>query len=380
LCSIAPLCRGVEPTTRPAAAPATAPAPAQPAARVNVVINGGPGAANNFADMQRRMVEQQKTYIDSLRPSGTYKQEELIRLDLADGGLKVATSLDTTGRTQRRVNVSDAAGAWLVSIQDFRRTNASSVMLVVNRYDFEKVKPGEYWQTSLNVNDQYVMLQEQGVEGSAWFHQMAGMARLNVTSIQNGRGRAVLNFRASTLLQLYNEHPEEVRKYVIPMMLRIGGRNVLQPGAADVYAVFDEIPPDPATVRKLAALLPRLDAELFTDRDAASKDLAKLGPAGVLAAMRLDKSKLSREQKGRLDAFIATDRRRVVDDPLAMRKDTSFLLDALEDDDTAVRLAAKSCLEAAAGHPVTFDTSLAREPRTEAVEVVRKSLQTSAEK
>ena len=45
---------------------------------------------------------------------------------------------------------------------------------------------------------------------------------------------------------------------------------------------------------------------------------------------------------------------------IVMRKDVSFLLDGLEDDDPAVRVAAKSCLETAVGHPVAFDTTLAR--------------------
>ena len=181
----------------------------------------------------------------------------------------------------------------------------------------------------------------------------------------------MLNLTASDLLQLHADNPEAVRKYLVPMFVGMTGRNVLRPGAADVYSVFSEIPADPTAAGSVAKLLPALDSELFSYRDAASIDLAKLGTPGVLAALRLNRERLSTEQKARIDSFLATERRRSLDDPTTMRKDIGFLLDALEDDDRMVRLAAKASLEAVTGHRVDFDVSLPAEKRGDAIDTVR---------
>ena len=119
------------------------------------------------------MIEQQKTYLSGLQALGTFKQEELLRFDLVEGLLRAETSLETSGRTQRKVNVSDAAGAWLVSIQDYRRANDNGVMLVVNRYDFERSRRGvlaDLAEPQRPIPD----AAGAGVDGTAWFHQMAG--------------------------------------------------------------------------------------------------------------------------------------------------------------------------------------------------------------
>ena len=148
-------------------------------------------------------------------------------------------------------------------------------MLVVNRYDFDKVKEGEYWQTSLNLNDQYLMLQEQGVDGLGMVPPDGrhGPAECDLDSKRpRPRGDESPRGHADATLQRASRRSPPVP--LCPGWCGWLGRDAPRPGAAYVYTVFEEIPADPAVSRKLAALLPRLDAELFADRDAASKELA----------------------------------------------------------------------------------------------------------
>ena len=97
--------------------------------------------------------------------------------------------------------------------------------------------------------------------------------------------------------------------YVIPMLARFSDPSFLQPGPADVYSVFVEIPADQKITHEVEQLVPQLDADDPADREAASAKLRQFGAPAVLAALRMDESTLSEEQKLRLKAFIAGYRR-----------------------------------------------------------------------
>src|SRR5439155_23666333 len=129
-------------------------------------------------------------------------------------------------------------------------------------------------------------------------------------------------------------------------------RLLLRPGAADIYRVFDKIPPDPAAAKKLEDLLIRLEADDYPARDKASKELHALGAPAVLAVLRRDLSDLSAEAKNRLDLFLANHSNMLLDDPRAPLTDGAFLLDCLDDDDAAVRAAGKAALEKLIAKPI----------------------------
>ncbi len=185
---------------------------------------------------------------------------------------------------------------------------------------------------------------------------------------------SLLNAHASSIGQLRTEHPEEFRKYVLPLLEKLSDMQWLRPGAADVYAAFPQIPADEQVTRKVRALLPDLDSDAFPIRDAASTQLAALGPPAVLAALRMDWSDLSDEQQSRLLALINDHHRREVLDAATAGKDLNFLADCLEYDDPAVRAAARSAIEQALGQPVGFDVQSTGEARTDEVDAVRKQI------
>ena len=247
----------------------------------------------------------------------------------------------------------------------------------------QRIDPGvkdddEIWATYLTANNRFLTLTGQRVNGQITYSQAHTGANVNVTEWAAGpngvRMDNVFTARAHNVQQLRAEHPEEFRKYVLPLLSKVSDLEWLRPGAADVYDVFSQIPADQQVAQKVAALLPELDSPAYPVRDAASQKLEALGQAGVLAALRIDPAGLTDEQRGRLGQFVAKYRRRDFTDPAAVRKDANFLVDALEYDDPAVRAAARQALEPVLGGPVNFDVTLKGAALSGAADDVRKQI------
>src|SRR5439155_18224770 len=94
--------------------------------------------------------------------------------------------------------------------------------------------------------------------------------------------------------------------------------------------------------------------------------------------MKIDRKALSDEQKGRVDAFLATFK--TVPSPQArqLRLSRDFLLDCLYCDDLALRQRALEQLQSVAGHAIEFDLSAEPAKRLAAIEKLRSSLGTAA--
>jgi antitoxin component of RelBE/YafQ-DinJ toxin-antitoxin module len=210
---------------------------------------------------------------------------------------------------------------------------------------------------------------------SVSYRQQGNAVHLTIVQQLAVNGAMPLQLSAPTLPELQAAYPQEVRHYLSPIFVRLFGRDLVQPGAGDVYSVFSEIPPAPQAQAAVQALLGPLDADAFEQRQAASDELGKLGVPGVLAVLRLDRSKLTQEQKSRCDAFVQTQRHRSIDDPQEARRDPNFLIDALNDDDPAVRAAAKSALEAVVGHAIPFDVSQDAATRQTAIAALEEQVQ-----
>ena len=357
----------------PATAPATAPA-TQPAAAANraAVLNGlniNGNFGNRSFDAQRRRFISQQQSLEALPITATRKLDELLQLSLADGLLQTEVIPTDLPAGQSRFNIEGSTAMWVAQIQTVGFPAGRYVN--ISRYDFEQTEEGQIWSVSLHRGDGYLSINTQGLGASITFHQSNGVVMLVLTQFVNGRNRPVSRFDAPNLLQLQADHPEEVRQYLLPALSRLGGGEVLRVGAADVYAVFAELPPSSAVTEKLMRQLQRLDSDVFRERNDASAELANLGRAGIQAALRLDREALSFEQNDRIDALIDRERHRLIGDPAALRHDVSFLLECLEDVDTAVRVAAKSELEKTAGHALDFNAQGEAKERATAVEALQ---------
>jgi hypothetical protein len=150
------------------------------------------------------------------------------------------------------------------------------------------------------------------------------------------------SLNVAELSQVPARAPDLEERYLMPIFRRLG------PGrpASDVYRVFDQIPADPAVTRSIMPLLVKLDSDDSAVRDAATASLKRMGAPAILSCMRMDRSLLTPEQNGRIDAFCSTDGWVHVSDVEAARHDPDFLTACLEDEDPAVRLAAANLLAA----------------------------------
>jgi hypothetical protein len=173
---------------------------------------------------------------------------------------------------------------------------------------------------------------------------------------------AVLTMEAANVQKIRHERPVEVRTYLEPLLIELcGGRNPLRPQAGDVYRAFESIPADSGATERVQRIVDAFDALEPAVREAASTQLNQLGRADVLAAARIDRTQLSAEQSLRLDAFVA--RNSAMADIQAARRDRLFLIDCLEDEDSAVRAAALTALREVVGHEIDFDIDAPAEQR-----------------
>ena len=357
----------------PATAPITAPAtqPAAPANRADILngLNFNGNFGNRSLDAQRRRFISQQQNLEALPIVSGRKLNELLQFSVADGLLQTEVIPSDLPAGQSRFSIDGSTATWVAQIQNAGPTAGTYVNL--SRYDFDQTEEGQIWSVTLHRSDSYLSINMQGLGAGVTFHQSNGVVMLIVMNYVNGRNRPVLRLDAPSLLQLQADHPEEVRQYMLPMLNRWGGGDVLRVGAADVYTVFAELPPSSVVMEKLKRQLPRLDSDAFPERDAASTELMNLGRQGIQAALRLDREGLSFEQCNRIDALIDRERHRLVEDPAVLRRDVAFLLDCLEDIDPAVRVAAKAALEKAAGHGLAYDVSADASERAVAVEKLR---------
>jgi hypothetical protein len=331
-----------------------------------------------WVQVQRQQRERTRDHWPSVAPAATLKPGALVSLKMAGDRLEAKVS-ELNAVSTVRINVEGSTAVWTLMRSRGGLAGPGGVrpspLVFINRFDLN-AKDDEPWAFHLNANEQRISISSQSIYEIASLVQAGAGVTLTVNEFtQFGQPAAnLLTARAASLPQLRAEHPAEFRQYVLPLLGKFSDASFLTPGPGDVYSVFTEIPADGKTSEQLEMLLPDLDADNPADRDAASSRLAKLGAPGVLAALRLDPSGLSEEQKIRLRNFVAAHSRRNLPNPLAARKDAGFLADCLEFDDQVVRAAARADIEKRLGHAVDFDTALGGDPAARAADEIRKEL------
>lgn len=354
-------------TTQPAA-PATQPAAPQPRAAV---------AFRRQVLTARAQRDAQQQSVKSIADGGTFKMDDLARFAVADGRIQCEWVGDNFPNGQaRRIKLVGSDATWLVN-----RFNAGpNAFYNITRYDFD-APDTDFWliqfsfQQGVNVLTVYAQGGEACEVNRLFFTQQADAVALNLSGWENNRPRPMLAANATDLTRLRTDHPDEVRRFLIPLLRKITLQPILRPGAGDVYRAFPQIPAPSQATQRLTALLPALASPDPQRRERATADLRALGPAGALAALRYDRDALSPEQANRLAALIALHTRVGIDDPAAAARDPGFLLDCLEDDDPAVRAAAKPALEKVLGRTVDIDLNAPADKRAAAAaDALRSSL------
>jgi hypothetical protein len=174
---------------------------------------------------------------------------------------------------------------------------------------------------------------------------------------------------ANSVVDLRRLYPADVAKYVDPIFRTLRQNGFLariEPRLA--WQVFaDAYEPTPQLLSQVQALVAKLDAEQFRERESASAELEKLGQPAALVVMKMDRNKLSAEQLARLDAFLA--KFKIITDAeiSRLRQERDFLLDCLNSDDAPIRQAALTSLRQVTGKEIAFDLSADSDARLAAI-------------
>jgi hypothetical protein len=169
--------------------------------------------------------------------------------------------------------------------------------------------------------------------------------------------------------------PAEVEKYFRPILIMFEYECLLCPEDAQLVETFPEaIQPDPATAKRVNALVGELDSDSPEVRENAEQSLKNLGPIACIIMQPLDRSTLSPEQTGRVNSIFSLYTPPTTDEIEARRKDVNFLVSCLDHRSKLVRTTALAALEKATGHHVAFNVDLEVPARTVAVNKLRHQL------
>jgi hypothetical protein len=364
--SVAGVARAGDPGTQPAT---TQPAASQPAAPR--VMQAQLRAAR-VTDRARRQAQRQS--IMALPDGGTYKLHELIRFTIVDGRIRSELLTDfQPGAAARRVKIEGSSALWMVN----SFSNGQSAHHTIVRYDFDAPET-DFWMVSYTFQERSntASVFAQGGDSAevsrVYYNQHATGVTLNLSGWDElNRIRQILSANSADLFALRKDHPEVLRKFLLPALGKLTEQPILRPGASDAYRVFTQIPADPKITARLLALLPGLTSEESEARDRATKELFALGRAGALAAIRFDPELLVPEQATRLGELIMAHSRMTLEDPAEAAKDVYFLIDCLEDQERAVRVAAAEALEKLLSRKIGFDADGAVSVRRAFAETLR---------
>jgi hypothetical protein len=318
-----------------------------------------PAPAARPNERARRLAQRQS--ISALPDGGTFKLHELIRFTVVDGRICSEMMAEfQLGSAARRIRIEGSDAVWMVNTF----SNGQSAHHTVIRYDFD-APDSDFWMVSYTFQERsntasvFAQAGEASEVGRVYYSQQPTGVAVNLSGWdENNRVRQILAVNSADLFQLRSEHPEAVRRYLLPALRKLTDQPILRPGAADAYRVFTGIPADPKVTGRLHELLPVLTAEAPEVRERATRELFALGRDGALAAMRFDPELLVPEQATRLGELIMAHSRMSIEDPEEAARDVQFLIDCLEDDDRAVRVAAADALERHLSRKLSFNPDL----------------------
>jgi len=171
---------------------------------------------------------------------------------------------------------------------------------------------------------------------------------------------------------LREKHPAAMETWLRPVLHRLQQDFVFATDSNAAWqALADEWPQNAKATARLNALLPDLNSPRWQTRNAAEKELAKMGGDGATAVMRRSREGLSLEQNARLDEILARFKPMTAEQVKALSMNPEFLLDCEYSDDVVVRRLAAARLAKLLGHPLNFSVDLPDSQRAEAIERTR---------
>ena len=191
---------------------------------------------------------------------------------------------------------------------------------------------------------------------------------------------AKLELSADNIVELRRRFPAEVAKYVDPIFLTLHQDGLLAKVDAKLaWQVFaDAYKPSPELESRVTAVLKRLDADDFQQRERASKELEGIGQPAAIYLRGAPRSGWTEEQSGRVDTFLAKFQTIEPAKAKRYRTDREFLIDCLYADDESIRRLALADLQKMIGRPIALDVAAPPEQRYAALRRLRAEIGTPA--
>jgi hypothetical protein len=139
-------------------------------------------------------------------------------------------------------------------------------------------------------------------------------------------------------------------------------------------ALADDWPINSAAAARVEQLLPDLNSPKWPTRNAAVKELAKLGRDGATVVMHRGRNGLSLEQNVRLDEMLSRFRPLPTERAKTLSMNVDFLLDCEYSDDVTVRRLAAARLTKILGRSFNFPVDAGQAEREEAISRLRAGL------
>ena len=227
------------------------------------------------------------------------------------------------------------------------------------------------FQTTNGPFHQVIFTQQRGPQSAG-----GGSVQLMITDARSqGVAPEQLNLEGPDFFSFEREHPEELNRYLRPMLRDLGQEAVFAPDTMTGWQVFNDLwKADPAIARQVDEILPLLNADDFRTRDAALARLALLGRDGAGVLIHLDRTRLSPEQNARIDRALFSYARLSLKEVTRLRSDPGFLLDCLYSEDVGLRRAAIDRLRAMVRPDLQFDVNATPEARSATIASLRSQL------
>jgi hypothetical protein len=346
-----------------------------------VSVAAAEAADDAKAQAVRAMFQARMGYVNGLKQfERPVSAQELPRLTVRQGQFEVTpSSINPTPPQRMKVAGSDAI--WVLGSTGMGVNVTSLEYLDAGRLEADGI-----WDAILSARADavYVTVRcgtKSNAESFTISQRKNGFSVIFRNSLVAGAPLAgrILARNAESFEQFQQKFPDEFKRYVAPVIELLGFANLLKPGPADVYRVFKELQPSAETERQLLEIVAVLGSVDPALRTVASQRLEKLGPAGVLAALRLERSILTPEQGNRIDTFVRS-QSCFVNEPQRLKHDPLFLVDCLEFDDMRVRQLALADLKVVLNRDVAIDLAADAQALGRAVADLRKQIADGLEK
>jgi hypothetical protein len=199
---------------------------------------------------------------------------------------------------------------------------------------------------------------------------------VNKTGLADKSTDISIKVTAKTFMQLRLEHHLELDQYLRPIVRPLGQeRSVFAvPLSIAWQSLGANFPADQELRKRVDAIVARLGADDFRQREGSLDELKSLGQPGVLVLLKMDRSRMSLQQSAEIDSFLATSAPLVASSSQQLAQDPNFLLDVLYSDDANLRAAAIQQLRERTGKSIELDPKLTADAREQAIAKLRATL------